>query len=116
PPFFAALGLCELTLAPLDADQAGLLLAERAQHLAPALKGRVLAEADGNPRALVELAAALTGDSAAAGAGPLPAAHSVQEPLPAQIWRLGEPTALLLLVAAAEASGDLPQLLSAADG
>ena len=115
PPFFAALGLHELALAPLDADQAGLLLAERAQHLAPALKGRVLAEADGNPLALVELAAALTGDSAAAGAGPLPVTHSVQELLAAQIWRLGEPTALLLLLAAAESSGDLPQVLSAAN-
>src|SRR5215472_13671625 len=115
PPSFAALGLCDLTLAPLDAEQAGLLLEERAQHLAPALKERVLAEADGNPLALVELAAALTGDSAAAGAGPLPVTHSVQELLAGQIRRLGESTALLLLLAAAESSGDLPQVLSAAN-
>jgi predicted ATPase len=113
PPSFAALGLRELTLAPLDSAQAGLLLGERAQHLAPALKGRVLAEADGNPLALVELAAALTGDSAAARAGPLPVTHSVQELVAVQIRRLGEPTALLLL-AAAESSGDLVQVLSAA--
>jgi DNA-binding CsgD family transcriptional regulator len=113
-PSFAAPGLRDLILAPLDADQAGLLLEERAQHLAPALKGRVLAEADGNPLALVELAAALTGDSAAAGAGPLPVTHRVQELLAAQIRRLGEPTALLLLLAAAEPSGDLAQILSAA--
>ena len=114
PPSFAALGPRVLTLAPLDADQAGLLLEERAQHLAPALKVRVLAEADGNPLALVELAAAVTGDSAAARAGPLPVTHSVRELLAAQIRRLGEPTALLLLLAAAEPSGDLAQILSAA--
>src|SRR5215472_14763760 len=114
PPSFAALGLGDLTLAPLDADQAGLLLEERAQRLAPALKERVLAEADGNPLALVELAAALTGDSAAAGAGPLPVTHSVQELLAGQIRRLGESTALLLLLAAAESSGDLVRVLSAA--
>jgi len=114
PPSFAALGLRDLTLAPLDSDQAGLLLEERAQHLAPALKERVLAEADGNPLALVELAAALSADSAAARAGPLPVTHSVQELLAGQIRRLGEPTALLLLLAAAESSGDLVQVLSAA--
>ena len=114
PPSFAALGLLDLTLAPLDSDQADLLLKERAQHLAPALKELVLAEADGNPLALVELAAALTGDSAAARAGPLPVTHSVQELLAGQIRRLGEPTALLLLLAAAESSGDLVRVLSAA--
>jgi DNA-binding CsgD family transcriptional regulator len=114
PRSFAAVGLRELTLAPLDSGQAGLLLAERAQHLAPALKGRVLAEADGNPLALVELASALTADSAAARAGPLPVTHSVQELLAGQIRRLGEPAALLLLLAAAEATGDLAQVLAAA--
>jgi DNA-binding CsgD family transcriptional regulator len=114
PPTFAALGLRDLTLAPLESGQAGQLLEERAQHLAPALKGQVLAEAVGNPLALVELAAALTGDSAAARAGPLPVTNSVQELLAAQVRRLGEPTAQLLLLAAAEPSGDLAQVLSAA--
>jgi DNA-binding CsgD family transcriptional regulator len=114
PPPFAAPGLCHLPLAPLDSAQAGQLLDERAWRLAPALRGRVLTEADGNPLALVELAAALTADSAAAGAGPLPVTHSVQELLGSQIRRLGEPAALLLLLAAAEWSGDLAQVLSAA--
>lgn len=114
PPPFAAPGLPSLPLHPLDSDQAGQLLEERAEHLAPALKGRVLAEADGNPLALVELAAAMTANSAAAGPGPLPLTNSVQELITAQIRRLGEPTALLLLLAAAEPGGDLAQVLPAA--
>jgi DNA-binding CsgD family transcriptional regulator len=114
PPPFAAPGLSRLTLAPLDSDQAGRLLDERARHLTPALRERVLTEADGNPLALVELAAALTAHSAAPGVGPLPVAHSVRELLADQIRRLGEPTALLLVLAAAEATGDLAQVLSAA--
>jgi DNA-binding CsgD family transcriptional regulator len=115
PPPFATPGLSDLPLVPLDSYHAEHLLEERAQHLSPALKGRVLAEAGGNPLALVELAATLTGDSAAAGVGPLPVTHSVRELLASQIRRLGEPTALLLLLAAAESSGDLTQILSAAD-
>lgn len=115
PPLFATPGLSDLPLDPLNSGHAERLLEERAQHLAPALKGRVIAEADGNPLALVELAAALTGDSAAAGVGPLPVTHGVQELLASQIRRLGEPTALLLLLAAAESSGDLTQILPAAD-
>jgi hypothetical protein len=74
----------------------------------------VLAEADGNPLALVELAAAVTADSAAAGTGPLPVAHGVQELLADQIARLGEPAASLLLLAAAEATRELALVLSAA--
>ena len=115
PPPFAAPGLCQLSLAPLDSAPAGKLLAERAGHLAPALRERVLTEADGNPLALVELAAAQPPDSVAAGAGPLPVTHSVQELLAGRIRQLGEPTAALLLLAAAEATGDLTQVLSAAD-
>jgi DNA-binding CsgD family transcriptional regulator len=114
PSPFAAPGLRDLSLAPLDSAEASRLLEERAGHLASALRGRVLAEADGNPLALVELAAAVTVDSAAAGTGPLPVTHSVQELLADQIARLGEPTASLLLLAAAEATGDLTLVLSAA--
>jgi DNA-binding CsgD family transcriptional regulator len=115
PPPFAAPGLPELPLHQLESDHAGWLLGERAEHLAPALKDRLLTEADGNPLALVELAAAMTADTAAAGPGPLPVTHSVQELLTDRIRRLGEPTALLLLLAAAESSGDLGQILTAAD-
>src|SRR6516162_2092804 len=57
PSPFAAPGLRDLSLAPLDSAEASRLLEERAGHLASALRGRVLAEADGNPLALVELAA-----------------------------------------------------------
>ncbi len=114
PAPFAAPGLPDLTLAPLDPDQASQLLGERAGHLASALRRRVLAEAGGNPLALAELAAAVAADSAAAGTGPLPVTQGVRELLADQIARLGEPAALLLLLAAAEATGDLVLVLSAA--
>jgi DNA-binding NarL/FixJ family response regulator len=116
PPPFAAPGLPGLSLGPLDAAQAGRLLDERAAHLAPALRGRVLADAAGNPLALVELAAALTAADAVADAAPLPVSYGVQELLAEQIRRLGEPAALLLLLAAAEATGDLIHVLAAAGG
>jgi DNA-binding CsgD family transcriptional regulator/tetratricopeptide (TPR) repeat protein len=114
PRPFAACGLREHHVEPLGETQAGRLLDEQAMHLGPSLRGRVLAEADGNPLALVELARALTSDCAPAGAGPLPVTHSVQELLTDRIMQLGEPTAQLLLLAAAEATGDLTHVLSAA--
>ena len=115
-PFaFAAPGLSDLSLDPLNSSHAARLLEERAQRLTPALKGRVIAEADGNPLALVEFAAMATAGSAAAGIGPLPVTHRVQALIASQVRRLGEPTALLLLLAAAESSGDLTQILPAAE-
>jgi DNA-binding CsgD family transcriptional regulator len=114
PRPFAAPGLPGLPLAALDAGQTGRMLDERAPHLVPALRGRVLAEAGGNPLALVELATALADDASAAGAGPLPVTHRVQELLAVQVRRLGEPAGLLLLLAAAETTGDLELVLQAA--
>lgn len=115
PPPFATPGLRGLVLAPLDPDQAARLLEERAGSLATALKGRLLAEADGNPLALVELAGAASEDTGPAGMAPLPVSRSVRELLADQIARLGEPAATLLLLAAAEATGDLALVLSAAE-
>jgi AAA ATPase domain len=114
PRPFAAPGLPDLVVAALDADQAGQVLDERARHLIPALRDRVLAEAGGNPLALAELAAAHTDDTGHAGAGPLPVTRRVQDLLAAQVRRLGEPACLLLLLAAAETTGDLELVLEAA--
>jgi DNA-binding CsgD family transcriptional regulator len=113
PRPFPAPGLPELHLAGLDACPAGRVLDDRAPLLGPALRDRVLAEANGNPLALVELAAAVTGEVAMAGAAPLPVTHRVQDLLAAQMRGLGEQAGLLLLLAAAEPTGDLDQVLQA---
>ncbi|WP_214407733.1 AAA family ATPase, partial [Pseudonocardia lacus] len=57
-PFDAA-GLPELSLPALDADASAALLDSGAVRLSPAVRARVLAEAAGNPLALVELPVAL---------------------------------------------------------
>src|SRR5215470_18506124 len=56
---FDAPGLPELTLGRLDQHASRALLAERVPGLPPVLADRVLAEAAGNPLALLELPAAL---------------------------------------------------------
>jgi DNA-binding CsgD family transcriptional regulator len=111
---FAAAGLQELSLTPLTADDAGQMLDERTPSLAPVLRKRVLAEAAGNPLALMELATAVPADAGAAGAGPLPVTQRVQELLATQVRRLGDQAQLMLLLAAAEPTGDLPLILQAA--
>ena len=113
-PPFPATGVRELPLAPLTADHAGQLLDEQAPALAPVLRRRVLAEAAGNPLALTELATALPADAGAAGAGPLPVTERVQELLAAQVRQLDDRAQLVLLLAAAEPTGDLALVLRAA--
>src|SRR5215469_719623 len=111
---FAASGLRDLFMPALTADQAGRVLDERAPSLSSVLRDRVLAEAEGNPLALVELAAALPGDAGSAGASPLPVTQRVQDVLAAQVRQLGSPAQLVLLLAAAEPSGDLAMISQAA--
>jgi hypothetical protein len=60
---FEAPGVPELSLGRLSREASRALLAERAPGLPPGLADRVLAEADGNPLALIELPAALAEDS-----------------------------------------------------
>ena len=55
--FFERSGLPERELAPLDSQAAQSLLADHFPALAPALRQRVLSEAQGNPLALLELPA-----------------------------------------------------------
>jgi len=115
PRPFAAPGLPELQVVGLDSCQAGMVLDDRAPQLSPAVRGRVLAEADGNPLALVELASAVTtGADGPTLAEPLPVTRRVQDLLAAQVRGLGDQAGLLLLLAAAEPTGDLDQVLLAA--
>jgi len=112
---FEAPGLPELPLGRLDREASRALLAERAPGLPPGLADRVLAQADGNPLALLELPAALSESSRVPVAlaaslelpAPLPLPRRLQQSYYRQVAALPAPTRTFLLVAAAEETGDL---------
>jgi DNA-binding CsgD family transcriptional regulator len=103
-------GLPSLTLGPLsDAASVVLLDAAVPKPLAGHVRVRLLAEARGNPLALVEFGRELSPDQLA-GVAPLPEALAVDRRLERhflrQVLALPTPTRRLLLVAAAEPTGD----------
>jgi DNA-binding CsgD family transcriptional regulator len=107
---FPAPGLPELQLGGLDAAAAAALLAEHGGPELPfGVRGRILAEAQGNPLGLIELARAYrrTPEVARSGPGALTLTDRLLEAFDGQVRRLAEPTQTLLLAAAAEDSGDL---------
>ncbi|MFI6298589.1 LuxR C-terminal-related transcriptional regulator [Nonomuraea sp. NPDC050790] len=108
-PAFAAPGLPSLTLTGLGPEDAAALVDERDATLAPEVRARVLAEAAGNPLALIELPLALDADTP----GPLPLTDRLQAAFHGQVARLPAPTRDLLLLAAADDSGDLAVVLRA---
>ena len=68
--FFERSGLRGHDLGPLDDSASTALLADRFPALAPRVRQRLLAEAQGNPLALLELPAALTGMESSSRAQP----------------------------------------------
>ncbi|GIJ60968.1 helix-turn-helix transcriptional regulator [Virgisporangium aurantiacum] len=115
---FAAPGLPELTVTGLDRAEAGALLAERsAVELPDAVRDSVVASTAGNPLALLELPAALT-KAQLSGHSPLPdrlpVSAEVEQVFLDRVRRQDAPTQTLLLVAAAEETGDLALVLRAA--
>jgi DNA-binding CsgD family transcriptional regulator len=104
-------GLPSLRLSGLDAAAAGALLAERGADLSPQLRYRLLAEAGGNPLALIELPSVL-GDTPPGGA--LPLTERMRVAFADQVHRLPGDTRTVLRVAAAEDTGDLAVVLRAA--
>jgi DNA-binding CsgD family transcriptional regulator len=109
---FSAPGLPTLRLRGLDEEAASALLAERDAGLSPRVRERLLAEAAGNPLALIELPVALAADAAAGGV--LPLTDRIREAFADQARRLPEGTQTVLRVAAAEDAGDLAVVLRAA--
>jgi DNA-binding CsgD family transcriptional regulator len=115
-------GLPERRLTALDPTDAAALLARHCAGLAPPVRERILAEAGGNPLALRELPAGLTPEQRA---GSLPAAGipvptvggsgRVRHAFRDQIRRLPGPGQLLLLVVAADDTGDLAVVVKAAE-
>jgi len=116
---FPAAGLPELRLEGLDVAAAAALLAERGgAELSPRARCRVLAEAGGNPLGLIELPAAYRDHPGAAAGGlgdaGLALTDRLREAFGGQAGRLPDSTQTLLLVAAAEGSGDLGVVAAAA--
>jgi DNA-binding CsgD family transcriptional regulator len=105
---FPAAGLPELRLKGLSAQAASELIRD---GLPPARRYRVLAEAAGNPLALLELPRVLT---AARPEDPLPLTDRLRDAFEAQLTGLPELTRTVLVVAAAEGTGDLAPIMRAA--
>ncbi|MDA1360985.1 AAA family ATPase [Glycomyces luteolus] len=117
-----ATGLPELWLARLDDAAAGRLLAERSGTLPPALRDQLVAEAQGNPLALVELPRMLTAEQRTGALVPLsftlgtaePATDRVLAGFRDRIAALPDRTRSCLLVAALDDGGSLEVLTHAA--
>ncbi|WP_419996765.1 helix-turn-helix transcriptional regulator [Streptomyces boninensis] len=110
--FTAAAGLPEIQLSRLRDEDALALLDEL--DVPSEARIRLLAEADGNPLALAEFAAA-GGEPPGSVMTPVPAADRVLARFRARIAELPERTRLMLLFAAAEAKGVISYLLPAAE-
>jgi DNA-binding CsgD family transcriptional regulator/tetratricopeptide (TPR) repeat protein len=112
-----AAGLPELRLEGLaPADAAALL--DDAGPLPPAVRDELVRAASGNPLALLELPGALTEDERA-GRAPLrlelPLTEHIEEAFLARVRPLDDDVRRVLLLAAADDSGDVATVLRAAD-
>jgi DNA-binding CsgD family transcriptional regulator len=108
--FFERAGLPEYELRPLDDAAAGSLIDAKFPVLAPAVRQRLLSEAQGNPLALLELPAALSEPERAALRvlpATLPLSRRLLALFASRVAELPEPTRRLLLLAALDGSGDL---------
>ena len=117
--FFDRGGLPVREVLPLSEAAAAELVGDRFPALAPRVRQRLLAEAQGNPLALLELPVALTGTQRA-GTVPLPVwlplSRRLQQTFESRITALPAPTRHLLLLAALDGTGRLQTLQSAAPG
>ncbi len=115
---FEVPGLPELRLAGLDAASAGELLQAHVGKLAPQVRGRLIAETQGNPLALLELPESLTGEQLSGHEWLprlLPLSGRLQQVFLGRARRLPQATQTLLLVAAAEDTGELATVLAAGE-
>ena len=107
--FFERTGLPELELGPLDEEAASNLITAHFPALAPSVQERLLAEAQGNPLALVELPAMLTNAQRAAFQTlptDLPLSRRLRTLFASRITALPDRTRHLLLLMALDGTGD----------
>ena len=109
---FPAPGFPELRLSGLAPEAAAALLDRH--PLAPAVRYRLLAEAGGNPLALLELPVALAAEGGSAFSPGAPPTSRLQLAFHGQVSRMPEACQSLLLVAAADETGELAVILRAA--
>ena len=114
---FAGAGLPELTLTGLGQEPAAAILGASARQAVPGVRDRLLAEADGNPLALVELPDGLSAEQLR-GLVPLPEAVPLTPRLEGvfrqRIGQLPQTAQTALLIAAADNTGEVPAVLGAA--
>src|SRR6266702_1680557 len=110
PPSGFDRGFAELYLEPLSAADAGRLLDMQPRPPRGRARGQVLAQAAGNPMALIELAKAIAEDPAASrrwAAEPLPLTDRLMAVLTSRFAALPEPARAALLLAAVADGPDL---------
>jgi DNA-binding CsgD family transcriptional regulator len=107
--------LPDLTVEPLTREAAATLL-DAAGELPTAVRGRLLAEAAGNPLALIELPAALrdAGDAAVLASPWLPLTARLEDAFARRFTELPPSTAAVLEVAALNDSADVTEAVDAA--
>ena len=117
--WFEAAGVAEVALGGLGASAAAAVLGARARNAASAVRDRLLAEAAGNPLALLELPEGLS-EEQLEGRVPLPDAIPLSPRLEGvfrqRVERLPEAAQAALLVAAADTTGELVSVLRAMAG
>ena len=117
--FFDHSGLPAHDLGPLSDAASEALLVKRFPALALRVRRRLMAEAQGNPLALLELPVALTDSQRAASQNlpeRLPLSRRLQDAFASRVTALPAATRHLLLIAALEDSGDLQVLRRAVAG
>jgi DNA-binding CsgD family transcriptional regulator len=114
--FFDRAGLPSYQLEPLDRAAATSLLEQRFPALAQHVREQLIAEAQGNPLALLELPIALrdAGPARRRLAAVLPLTARLQDLFASRITTLPAPTIDLLLIAVLDGTGDLQVLEAAA--
>jgi DNA-binding NarL/FixJ family response regulator len=109
-------GLTEVTVGPLSDEAAAQLVDERFPTLAARTRQRLLDLARGNPLALVELPAVISGTAESPDASDVvPLSDRLQAIFAKRIADLPDPTRLLLLLATFEGSGDIRTLRAMTD-
>ena len=113
PPRLADAGWPELTLGPLDDDAASALLDRSATPLDHHRRARILAAAEGNPLALVELPHAPAGGALPLGGAVMPLTVRLEREFAARAVGLPAHTRTLLLVVATNDGDSLGEALQA---
>jgi DNA-binding CsgD family transcriptional regulator len=110
-------GLPELLVTGLADEDARALLSDSSDELVSSVRERLLAEAAGNPLALLELPAGLSDEQRAgleALPDSIPLTARVQAAFAARVEELPATTRTMLLIAAVDGTGDVAAVVSAA--